>query len=113
MQTFNRYVIIADYNINPQAFANNCINKAKPQMHCNGKCQMMKKILEQEKKEKKALEKKGVETFDSFCSKSFFATTSSLKKLPQKKQYAFLNSPKAIKRTFKIFRPPSLVVTPC
>jgi hypothetical protein len=49
-QTFSGYLIAADYYVNPQKFIQNCINKSKPEMKCKGKCQMMKKIKEVEKK---------------------------------------------------------------
>lgn len=32
-----------------------CINKDKPEMHCNGKCQLMKKLEQQKEEDKKAL----------------------------------------------------------
>lgn len=51
LQTFSTALIIADYFTNTAAFAKNCENKAKPQMHCNGKCQMMKKLQQQEQKD--------------------------------------------------------------
>ena len=31
-------------------YAKNCINKARPKLHCNGKCQMMKKMRKRKKK---------------------------------------------------------------
>ena len=34
-QTFNQASIVARYYVNTAAFAKNCENKAKPQMHCN------------------------------------------------------------------------------
>lgn len=40
-----------DYYTNTASFAKNCINKARPMLHCNGKCQMMKKLQQEEKKE--------------------------------------------------------------
>jgi len=50
-QTFNKPFIVVDYYTNNQAYLKACINKARPKMHCNGKCQMMKKLQEEEKKE--------------------------------------------------------------
>lgn len=50
-QTFSAPFLLADYYINTAAYAKNCINKARPKLHCNGKCQVMKKIQEEEKKE--------------------------------------------------------------
>lgn len=44
-----RLLVITDYCINTQAYSINCINKAKPELNCNGKCQMNKKIADVEK----------------------------------------------------------------
>jgi hypothetical protein len=57
-QTFSKSFIVAGYYANTQAYAKNCENKAKPQMHCNGKCQMMKKIQAEEKKKQDGSERK-------------------------------------------------------
>jgi hypothetical protein len=50
-QTFSKGLIVANYYTNTQAYVKNCINKARPQMHCNGKCQMMKKLKQEENKD--------------------------------------------------------------
>jgi hypothetical protein len=50
-QTFSKGLIIANYYTNTEPYAKNCINKAKPKMHCNGKCQMMKKLKQEENKD--------------------------------------------------------------
>ncbi len=47
-QTFSRSLAIADYLVNLDAYKKACVNKAKPMLHCNGKCQMLKKIKKQE-----------------------------------------------------------------
>lgn len=47
-QTFSRSIALADYLVNLEAYKKACVNKAKPKMHCNGKCQMMKKLKKQE-----------------------------------------------------------------
>lgn len=43
-QIFQGDFIILDYYTNQKSFAALCVNKDKPQMHCNGRCQMYKKI---------------------------------------------------------------------
>jgi hypothetical protein len=49
-QTFSKWVIMIEYNLNRDFIASNlCVNKARPKLHCNGKCQMMKKLAEEEK----------------------------------------------------------------
>ena len=50
IQTFSKWVVVIDYNLNRNYIAKNlCVNRARPKMHCNGKCQMMKKLAEEEK----------------------------------------------------------------
>ena len=41
-------------------------------MHCNGKCQMMKKLKEQEKKDQQVPERKQENKTEPLSSKSFF-----------------------------------------
>ncbi|WPQ60668.1 hypothetical protein SIO70_20155 [Chitinophaga sancti] len=57
-QSLNKALIVFDYYTNTATFAENCENKARPSMHCNGKCQMMKKLKQEENKENKAPEKR-------------------------------------------------------
>lgn len=65
---------MADYYTNTSKYAKNCVNKAKPKMHCNGKCQMMKKLQEEEKKDQEKPERKGENKGEVILSsKSFFA----------------------------------------
>jgi hypothetical protein len=42
-----------DYQINLSDYIAMCINKDKPQLHCDGQCVLMKKIREKEKEETK------------------------------------------------------------
>jgi hypothetical protein len=49
VQTFSKWMWVLDYNLNQAYIANNlCINKAKPKLHCNGHCQLRKKMAEDE-----------------------------------------------------------------
>jgi hypothetical protein len=47
-QTFSRSLAMADYMFNLEAYKKSCINKARPKLNCNGKCQMLKKMKTQE-----------------------------------------------------------------
>jgi len=58
LQSFNRAIIVFDYAINTKVYAKSCENKARPKMHCNGKCQMMKKLDKEEKKDQQNPERK-------------------------------------------------------
>ena len=44
LQSFYKYFWIADYYINKSAYIENCINKSKPKLKCNGHCQLSKKV---------------------------------------------------------------------
>ncbi len=49
-QTFSKMLIMVEYNLNRDYIAQNlCENKNKPMLHCNGKCQLSKKLAEDEK----------------------------------------------------------------
>jgi hypothetical protein len=52
-QTFSRYLLVADYYVNTSVFIENCINKDRPWMHCNGRCQLCKKLHQQDNTEDK------------------------------------------------------------
>lgn len=39
---------MVDYVLRTEAYARNCVNKAKPMLQCKGKCQMMRKMAAQE-----------------------------------------------------------------
>lgn len=50
---FNSLFIYAGYELNKAYIASTlCENKAKPQMHCKGKCYLSNKIKQEEQKEK-------------------------------------------------------------
>lgn len=72
-QTFTAPFIMLDYFVNTAAYAKNCVNKAKPKMNCNGQCQAMKKIQEQEKKDLQNTNNKVERMMQALSAKSFFA----------------------------------------
>lgn len=51
---FSRVFVYAGFELNEQYIATVlCENKDKPQLHCNGKCYLAKKLKQAEEKEKK------------------------------------------------------------
>lgn len=108
MQTFNRSFVVYDYLTNTGSYAKNCINKAKPKMHCNGKCQMIKKLQQEEKKDQQDPDRKGENKLNVLSSKSFFTTVPFYKTHFVKREYPIFQSPKETKRSFEVFHPPSV-----
>lgn len=108
-QTFSGPFIRLDYFINTAAYAKNCVNKAKPKMHCNGQCQAMKKIQEEEKKEQQNSEKKSEIKIQVLSSKSFYPTVSSGIILISKIKKIFpASNADSIDRSLDIFHPPQV-----
>jgi hypothetical protein len=73
-QTFSKGLIVANYFTNTQAYSKNCINKAKPKMNCNGKCQMMKKLKQESNKDSQNPDRKNNLKIDLL----FFAQTKQM-----------------------------------
>jgi hypothetical protein len=49
-QTFSKWAVVLEYQLNKDYVAQKlCVNKVKPKLNCNGKCQMMKRLAEEEK----------------------------------------------------------------
>jgi len=106
VQSFSQAFIVLGYYSNAGAYARNCINKSRPKLHCNGKCQMMKKMQEEEKNDQQVpVQKTGYEV-QVLYSKSFFATLN----IPvfSTRIYKRHNAGDAIHRTLSIFHPPQV-----
>ncbi|NCI52015.1 hypothetical protein GWC95_18975 [Sediminibacterium roseum] len=72
-QLFNRTAIVTSYYTNTAAYEKNCENKAKPQLACHGKCQMMKKLKAQEQKDQQNPERRSDNKNEVvLSSKSFY-----------------------------------------
>lgn len=108
-QTFNRVVIVMDYYANTGAFAKNCENKARPQLHCNGQCQLMKKLKQVEKKDAQNPERKAESKNEVISSRSYFPAASDIPVLNDVCFAPLLSSGELTDRSFPIFHPPSLV----
>lgn len=109
VQTFSKAVIVFDYYANTVSFARKCENKAIPKMHCNGKCQMMKKLKEEEKKDGQNPERKSENKVETVSSRSFFATGHFAPAAAIAQCYSPAAAPRPVDRAYGIFHPPGLV----
>ena len=72
-QQFSRPVVLADYLVNLDRYKKDCVNKARPLLHCNGRCQMKKKLEAQDgQQEGRSSSAKLIELDYVLSSKSFF-----------------------------------------
>ena len=55
LQTFSREVLVVDFTLNRATItARFCVNKTRPQLHCDGKCYFAKQLKKQEERESKS-----------------------------------------------------------
>lgn len=53
LQSFYRSIMAMDYELHLPEYLAKCINKDRPELHCKGQCELMKKVREKEKEESK------------------------------------------------------------
>lgn len=71
LQAFSKVVIYIDFKINENYIAANlCENKARPQLHCNGKCQLSKQLKKDEENSKES--KKTIQEAVYYCNAAHF-----------------------------------------
>ncbi len=76
-------------------------------MRCNGKCQMMKKLKEEENKDKQNPDRKQDNKDEVFSSMSFFSTGYIIVlTVAEKQKILFPYAGKPVNRSLDIFHPP-------
>ena len=109
IQNYGQTIIMLDYYLNTASFAKDCENKAEPILQCNGKCQMVKKMREQEKKEQQSPERKINNKHEVMSSKSFFAASALYQIDNSQSLYSYLKISISPGVLSDIFHPPALV----
>lgn len=108
VQVFNRAFVVADYYVNTGHYIEKCENKDEPDLNCEGKCQVSKKMKEEDKKEQQNPGRKGNNN-EVLSSKSSYATLALQK-------FTIALSPISYYKLFipttccsEIFHPPGLI----
>jgi hypothetical protein len=70
MQTFSKVLMVADYYTNTATYAKNCENKLRLMLHCNGQCQLAKKLQKEAQKDEQNQERKAEKKSEIFSSQS-------------------------------------------
>ncbi len=108
-ETFCDVFTVAGYYLNTKAYAINCVNKDKPQLHCNGKCQLQKKLNDNNGKEKQTPERKNEAGNEVISSKTFFASVEIPFTSVNTNKYFILNNGVPVDKAFEFFHPPQSV----
>ncbi len=106
----SRGIILLSYFTNTEAYQERCQNKARPQLHCEGKCQVAKKIKEASSREQKDPHQNFKFQEFSFIDTNNFARIHFVPRA-EKDIYDFLllsiGAPR--ERSRSLFRPPDTV----
>jgi len=111
LQTFSQELMVLDYQVDKERITELfCVNKARPQLHCNGKCHLAKQLRKAADAESKAPAGVAKIKYEALAPlASLISTPTWWPSVPQ--QYAL---PMAATYVFtpahSIFHPPSLRV---
>ena len=109
VQTFNQGLIVFGFYANQDAIAKKlCVNKAKPKMHCNGKCQLMKKLQEEERSDKENSERKIENKTDIVFIKGSYTSMHCEMKYEIQNIFSLYKEPVVSIYLIDIFHPPQL-----
>ena len=81
-------------------------------MHCNGKCQMMKKLEQEEKNDQENLERKA-ENKNEIPPANDFCKTSFLQEAATRHTVTGMLEQKPVDRSYSLLRPPSFASSIC
>jgi hypothetical protein len=111
VQTFSRVVIVFGFYANQKNIAATlCENKDKPILKCEGKCQLSKKLLAQEKKDQQSPDRKVENKPEDLSSRSFYSVLSGSITTEVARVYEKEPCGKPIHRSFTVFHPPIAAV---
>jgi hypothetical protein len=107
-QTFDQGFCYVGYVINKAEYMRNCENKYRPMLHCNGKCQLMKKMEAQRKKdEQQAPELKLAAKAEIISSRSSFLLNAPGVIINISREYAMQDPGTPVDRASSFFHPPN------
>ncbi len=103
--TFHQASLVLSYHINKAAYIKNCENKFRPELKCNGQCQLMKKMAQQRKDEQKFPDLKLENKTEVISSSSFFPSLVIYAK-SGKNQFPALSDNRTVDQPAQYFHPP-------
>ncbi|MEC5142279.1 hypothetical protein [Chitinophaga sp. 212800010-3] len=108
LQNFSKSLIVMQFKVNQTYIAKElCVNRDKPQMHCNGHCHLKKELdkdTQPEKNNNNGKDKYEVMFVDPIQSFSISSPDNQLSFI------SYYKAPRLSKRSSSIFHPPQLVV---
>jgi hypothetical protein len=106
LQTFNRVVMLFDYQLNTQSYIKDCENKARPQLHCNGQCKLMKKLRKEAQKDTENPERRAENRNEFVFFSQSFSPVNRVVTILSSSIFIHRSQGAAIKMPRTILRPP-------
>jgi hypothetical protein len=112
LQTLGQEVLVVDYQLNKARITEQfCVNKARPQLHCNGKCHLAKQLRKAEGGDKKApAEAQAKVKYEVLPTLAFVLATPQRWQRPVRTFPALAVARCATGTALGVFRPPLLSV---
>ena len=112
LQTLGQEVLVVDYQLNKAKItAQFCVNKARPQLHCNGKCHLAKQLRKAEGGDKKApTEAQAKVKYEVLPTVAFELAAPRRWPRPARRFAALVPAACAAGTALSVFRPPLLLV---
>lgn len=108
-QLSGRYMVMFEFYLNQKYIANNvCVNRDKPQMHCNGKCLLNKQLNAEEKKEQDNPERRAETKSEIFYADALITSINPAFKTIVITHYTPLSIGTPIDAAAVIFHPPTV-----
>lgn len=110
-QSMSKGIILLSYFTNKQAYEKYCVNKARPQLHCDGKCQMAKKIKAEEERDQKDPLKNSLSSEVTMINENHFVSIQpEFIALPIRKDLFPHSIGNVVDRSRSFFHPPNTTV---
>lgn len=106
LQCFSKMIVVAEFYANRDYIARNlCVNRLNTAVHCAGRCQLDKRIL-QEEKSSGDKELRQESRNEVLSSRSFFAVAVAPVTVFIERAYPVTDAPRPVDRSLSIFHPP-------
>lgn len=108
-QIFSKAVIVVNFYANQAYIAKTlCINKANPKMRCCGRCQLSKRLKQEDNKDSQDPNRKMEKGNEVISSKSFFASYQFHNTPGDHAYFPIFQAGKSVDRSLAVFHPPTV-----
>jgi hypothetical protein len=106
IQTFNRVIITCNFYLHRSYIAaTQCENRSRPMLHCNGQCQLAKRLKQQENKDQQNPERK-LENKNEVISWQSFLSQCPVFAEPASTAFFIFSDNRTFRQSFSVFHPP-------